>query len=401
MSNQRRLSELEFIALTAMLFAIIAFSIDAMLPAMTAMATELSPESPEQITLVIGMFIVGMGVGTLFAGSLSDAFGRKPVILTGYGIYIVGALIAALAQSLEGLLLGRFIQGLAVAGPRIAALAMVRDLYKGERMAAVSSFSMMIFVLVPAVAPLIGKTIMDAYGWRAIFLAFVGFALLIGSWMAIRQPETHPKERRVPLSISALGAAVRECFDNRVFRFSVTVLTLTFACLYILISAIQPIYAVSFQAEESFPYWFAGAAILALPGNFANGRLVTRFGMRYLIKTSMACHFVVTAVCFLALMLDSLPIWGFFIWTTSFMFFLSFMIANLTALSLEPMGHIAGLAASVNGAVSTIAAAVLAMPFGLAFDGTPRAAFIGVIVFLAGGYLLMQRLGPRPQPNET
>ncbi|WP_245168685.1 multidrug effflux MFS transporter [Cognatishimia activa] len=396
MTDQRRLSELEFIALTAMLFATIAFSIDAMLPALTVMGEELSPADPERATLVVGIFVLGMGIGTFFAGPLSDAFGRKPVILGGYALYIVGSVMAATSTTLEWVLAGRLIQGLAVAGPRIAALAMVRDLYSGERMASISSYSMMIFVLVPAVAPLIGQQIMIAFDWRAIFVSFVLFAIVIGTWLATRQPETLLRENRVPISARAMGNAVVECLSNRVFRFSVTVLTLTFAGLFALISSVQPIYAESFGAAETFPYWFAGSALLAIPGNFLNGRLVLRYGMRLLVKSAVLGHLIMTILMLGLLLSENMTIWMFFIYSTSFMFSMSFVFPNLTALSMEPMGHIAGLAASVNGAISTILAAALAIPIGLAFDGTPRAVLIGTLIGLAVSYALMLKLGPRP-----
>ena len=396
MTDQRRLSELEFIALTAMLFATIAFSIDAMLPALTVMGEELSPADPERATLVVGIFVLGMGIGTFFAGPLSDAFGRKPVILGGYTLYTIGAIMAATAGNLESVLMGRLIQGLAVAGPRIAALAMVRDLYSGERMASISSYSMMIFVLVPAVAPLIGQQIMIAFDWRAIFIAFVLFAVVIATWLATRQPETLLREKRVPISAHAMGNAVVECLSNRVFRFSVTVLTLTFAGLFALISSVQPIYAESFDAAETFPYWFAGSALLAIPGNFLNGRLVLRYGMRLLVKSAVLGHLIMTILMLALLLTGNMTIWMFFIYSTSFMFSMSFVFPNLTALSMEPMGHIAGLAASVNGAISTILAAALAIPIGLAFDGTPRAVLIGTFIGLAVSYALMLKLGPRP-----
>jgi DHA1 family bicyclomycin/chloramphenicol resistance-like MFS transporter len=340
-----------------------------------------------------------MGIGTFFAGGLSDAFGRKPVILGGYLLYIVGAAIAATASTLEWVLAGRLIQGLAVAGPRIAALAMVRDLYSGERMASISSYSMMIFVLVPAVAPLIGQQIMLAFDWRAIFLSFALFAILVGAWLSLRQPETLYRENRVPISARAMGRAVVECLSNRVFRFSVTVLTLTFAGLFALISSVQPIYAESFGAIETFPYWFAGSALLAIPGNFLNGRLVLRYGMRLLVKSAVLGHLIVSLLAIVLLYSDNMNVWFFFLYSTSFMFSMSFVFPNLTALSMEPMGHIAGLAASVNGAISTILAAALSIPIGLAFDGTPKAVFVGTSVALAISYGLMLKLGPRPKPQ--
>jgi len=171
-----RLSQGEFIALIAMLFATIAFSIDAMLPALPQIAAELSPDAPNTAQLVVTSFVLGMGVGTLFAGPLSDTFGRKTVIIAGALLYCAAAFVASLAPSLEGLLMARVLQGLGAAGPRVVSLALVRDLYKGREMARVMSFAMMIFTLVPAIAPFIGQGIIWVAGWRGIFLSFVVFS---------------------------------------------------------------------------------------------------------------------------------------------------------------------------------------------------------------------------------
>jgi MFS transporter, DHA1 family, multidrug resistance protein len=151
-----QLGQTEFIALIAMLFATIAFSIDSMLPALPQIAQELTPANINAAQLIVTSFVLGMGVGTFFAGPLSDAFGRKPVIIGGAVIYALGAAAAWAAPTLETLLIARVVQGLGVAGPRIVSIAMVRDLHSGREMARVVSFAMMVFMLVPAIAPAVG-----------------------------------------------------------------------------------------------------------------------------------------------------------------------------------------------------------------------------------------------------
>ena len=194
----RRLSMPEFIALIAMLFATIAFSIDAMLPALPEIAATLTPLDPNKAQLIVTSFVLGMGIGTLFAGPLSDSFGRRNVIVGGAVLYCAAAAIAMVAPSLETVLAARVLQGLGAAGPRVVSLALVRDLYKGREMARVVSFAMMIFTLVPAVAPLAASGIIAAWGWRAIFAAFILFAILAVVWMMLRQPETLPRAARRP-----------------------------------------------------------------------------------------------------------------------------------------------------------------------------------------------------------
>ena len=166
---RRRLSLPEFIGMLAFLFATIAFSIDAMLPALPDIAQALTPENVNRAQLVLTVFMAGMGIGTLFAGPISDSIGRKRAITMGFAIYLVAAVVAMLSQSLELLLVARFVQGLGAAGPRIVGLALVRDLYEGREMARITSFVMMIFIIVPAMAPLLGAGIIWLAGWHGVF----------------------------------------------------------------------------------------------------------------------------------------------------------------------------------------------------------------------------------------
>ena len=127
------MSRPEFVALIAMMFAIIAFSTDAMLPALPEIGAELSPLDMTKVPLIVTAFILGMGMGTFVTGPLSDAFGRKNIIYLGSAIYISGAVVAWLSQSLEVMLIARVVQGVGAAGPRVVALAVIRDLYSAGR----------------------------------------------------------------------------------------------------------------------------------------------------------------------------------------------------------------------------------------------------------------------------
>ena len=206
----KRPSQNEFVAMMAMLFATIALSIDAMLPALPAIAAELTPGDVNRAQLVVSSFFLGMGAGTLIAGPVSDAFGRKSVILACAAIYLVGAALCVAAPSLEMLLFARVLQGIGAAGPRAVGTAMIRDLYKGRDMARIVSFVMMIFTLVPAVAPLMGQGILLIGSWRLIFAAFMVFALIVNGWVALRLPETLAIAARRPLRIALLWQAARE-----------------------------------------------------------------------------------------------------------------------------------------------------------------------------------------------
>lgn len=399
MSRQRPLSQPEFIALMAMLFATIAFSIDAMLPALPEIARELTPLATNRAQLILSAFILGMGVGTLVAGPLSDRFGRKSVIMAGAALYSAAALAAWLAPTLETLLLARLVQGLGAAGPRVVSLAMVRDLYKGREMARVVSFAMMIFTLVPAVAPLLGTGIIALTGWRGIFLAFILFSAVSMLWLGLRQPETLPPSARRPLQAAPLLAALREVLSHRVIVIAIAVQTLAFACLFGTLSSTQQIFDTTFGRADSFPAWFAVIALCAGSASILNANLVVRLGMRLLISTTLVVQIVLSLGFGLMTWADAWPetlaFPAYLAWTISVFMMGGLVLGNLNALAMEPVGHIAGLAASVTSAIATVLSVLVAVPIGLAFDGTPVPLAFGIAVLTAAGSALMRKLPPR------
>ncbi|MEM6634897.1 MAG: multidrug effflux MFS transporter [Pseudomonadota bacterium] len=388
-----RLKLPEFVAMMGMLFATVAVSIDGMLPAMPEIAAELAPEAPNRAQLIIVFFVFGMGLGTLVAGPLSDSFGRKRIVLLGAGLYICGALGAYYSTSIEAALAARLIQGLGAAGPRTVTIAMVRDLYSGRTMARILSFCMLIFTLFPAVAPLLGAGIMALAGWRAIFLAFVAFSVVSAAWLAFRQPETLPKELRRPLQPRVLYAGCLEILANRQVMITTLVLALCFAMLFATLVSVQPIFDVTFGRHEEFPYWFAGMALVAGTGSILNAQLVERVGMRRLVVASLWVQLVSSAAMALVTFLGLLPVAIAFavylIWSTYVFFMAGLTMGNLNALAMEPMGHIAGLAASVVSSVATILGVLIAVPIGQAFDGTPLSAAAGVALSAAAALVLM------------
>jgi len=383
----------ELIALMAMMLATVAFSIDAMLPALPDMAADLNPSAANTVQLVVTIFVLGLGVGTLFTGPLSDSFGRKPIVLAGASIYIAAAALAAQAESLEMLLAARMLQGLGAAGPRVVAVAIIRDLFVGRQMAQIMSFVMMIFTIVPAVAPLVGAQLISVAGWPAIFWAFVLFAGVVSLWMMLRLPETLPATARRPFRAPALLAAVKEMLRHPVVRLSIAVQCLVLGMLFATISSIQPIYEVTFQKADSFPLWFGATAILSASGSVLNAMLVIRIGMRRMVSVMMMLQIGVSG---LLVMLELGGLSGtalfaaFFFWQFVAFFQAGMTIGNLNAIAMEPMGHIAGMAASIIGAISTVAAVVLAVPVGLMFNGTALPLTVGVMLYAVAALVLMR-----------
>ncbi len=379
----KRLPQTEFIALMAMVAATVAFSIDAMLPALPEIGQALSPDNLNNAQLIITSFVLGMGVGTFFTGPLSDAFGRKPVMVGGAIVYVAACAVAWASSTLEVMLAARVVQGLGAAGPRVVAMALIRDLYGGPDMARILSFVMVVFALVPALAPTIGHYIILGFGWRAIFAAFMLFSITSLLWLMVRQPETLRPENRRPLSAAALASATKEMFAHDTARLSIFVQTLTFGMLFTVLSSTQQVFDITFGQGDVFHLWFGGIAIVAASASVLNARIVVRLGMRAIIKAMFMVQIAVTLLMIMITAADG-PYWLAFgtyvVWVTGNFFQAGLTIGNLNALAMEEMGHIAGLAASVIAAVATIGGVLVAAPLALMFDGTPLPMAIGVLI---------------------
>ncbi|WP_245230949.1 multidrug effflux MFS transporter [Parasedimentitalea huanghaiensis] len=398
MSNPaaHQMSRVEFISLIAMMFATIAFSIDAMLPALPEIGAALSADDINRAQLILTAFVFGMGVGTFFTGPLSDAFGRKPVIIAGASLYVVSAAVAWASSSLELLLFARVTMGLGAAGPRVVALAIVRDLYSGREMAKLMSIAMMIFTLVPAIAPMLGTVIIAFAGWRAIFIAFALFAITIVIWMGIRLPEPLAREDRRPFQLHLMIGAIREMFAHPTVRISIFVQTLCMAALFTMLTMVQPVYDVIFGRADSFPFWFGFVALMSGSASLINAAVVVKVGMRRMVTWSLASQILFsTAVLFLSntSLPDTFQFGLFVAWQTSLFFMVGLTLGNLNAMAMEPMGHIAGMAASVIGAISTVLAAAIAAPIGLFFDGSLLPLTSGILTMIIAAYLLMLHMG--------
>lgn len=392
--SEKYLSPLEFVGMLAMLSAIVAFSIDSMLPAIPDIAIQMTPDDPNRAQLVITSFVLGLGAGIFFSGPISDMCGRKPVAALGLAIYVLSALYASRTTDIWHLLASRFVMGIGASGPRVVSLAMVRDLYVGREMARIVSFIMTIFIMVPAIAPSIGAVIIAFSNWRGIFIASVLFALLSGSWLTLRQPETLASEKRRPLKIKNLRFALAEVLANRIVLLYIVVMSLASAQLFAFLSSVPQIFNEVYARSNSFPRWFALAAGFAAISSFVNAKLVMIFGMRKLVSAALLFQFVVSLAVLTVLSLGLVPE------VNSFYIFLSHMVAsfsmigllfgNLNALAMEPMGHIAGFAAAIIGSLSMILAVLIAVPVGYAFNGTPFPLIGGVAIFSGMGFLLMR-----------
>jgi len=342
--------------------------------------------------LVVAAFVFGMGFGTLISGPLSDAFGRHAIAIGGGILYTISAIACIFAPTIETLLAARLVQGLGASGPRVVAIAIVRDLFTGRQMARVVSFVMTIFTLTPVLAPSLGAAITWAFGWRAIFVSFAIFSVVSLTWLVLRQPETLPSSKRRSFRLRELRDGFKDVLSNRQVVLSIGVQTLIFSTLFAGLMTSQPTFDQAFGMGDSFHLWFGGIAAISATASVANALIVVRLGMKKVVLFALLALFILS-LAFLALLL-SLPLSSatvfssFVVWQTALFLMAGFGIGNMNAIAMEPMGHIAGMAASIVTAVSTVLGVALAAPASLLFDGTPLPATIVVITATAAALAL-------------
>lgn len=361
----------EFTLLMALLMSIVAISIDALLPALGILGKELGVTHPNQVQLVIGCIFGGMAVGQLIAGPLSDAMGRKPVLYMGIVLYLIGSVFCYIVDDFNLLLVGRLIQGLGVAAPYVTAVSVVRDKYSGRDMASVMSLIMMIFILVPAIAPNLGQAVMYLAGWREIFLLYVGYSVVIALWIMFRLEETLPPSRRNPLEARAFLHGLRVITGNRTARIYTLCMGLCFGSFIGYLGASQQIFQDQFGTGDAFSFYFGGLALVLGGASLMNSHIVQRVGMRHICLRAMAVIVLASAV-FLAVQMaiTTVTLWMFVIYAAVLFFSFGLMFGNLNAIAMEPMGEVAGMASAIMGAVSSVISLTLGTAIGQMYDYT-------------------------------
>ncbi|HBZ45131.1 MAG TPA: multidrug MFS transporter [Maritimibacter sp.] len=383
----RLLGTPELVALLAALMSLMAFSTDSILPAMTELAQSLAPDDKSRTQYIVSLFLLGSGVGMMIFGPMSDSFGRRKALMAGIGLYIAASAAAAFANSLEVLLVLRFFMGVGAAATRTVSQAVTRDLFSGAQQARISSLIFMAFVIVPAMAPLVGQQIIWAVGWRGLFGTYMLFGTLILTWFLVRQPETLAPEHRRAFRLKPILAAIVEVLRVPVSRRYVVVQMLLYGQFIAYLSSAEQLWVDAMDVGERFPLFFAGVSILAAGAGFLNSRLVVRVGMRRMLLYAFGSQTVFALIAFTIFasgVLDGAPDWVgvmvFALWSVSLFFINGLTLGNVIALAMEPLGHLAGTAAAVIGAVGMVAAMVIAAPLGQAFDGTPRPIMLGAAI---------------------
>ncbi|GGE35382.1 multidrug effflux MFS transporter [Psychroflexus planctonicus] len=381
MKNKTKNSQLEFVALMAALMSVVALAIDAVLPALDIIGIAIDTENVVDNQLLITMMFLGLGIGPLFFGPISDATGRKPVVYAGFGLFLVASLICVSAESLTIMIIGRVLQGIGLSAPRTIAIAIIRDLFSGDYMARIMSFVTVVFILVPVIAPALGQLILDTYNWQGIFYVQVLISLVVMLWFWKRQPETLPTEKRVRFSIQVFKTGFQEVIRYKTTMGYTIISGFVVGSFFVYLSASQQIFQLQYGLEDAFPLIFAGLSIAIGSAIFLNGTLVLKYGMEKIITTSLFGFFGVSVLYVVLFMNGSNPPLFLLLIFFSLQFFsIGFLFGNLRALAMQPVGHIAGIAAAITGFISTLLAVVLSVFIGRFVSNSVLPVFIGFLV---------------------
>lgn len=409
-ASRRELGAREFIALVALIQALHAFAIDAMLPGLGVLAAELGESVTNRRQLVVGAFLIGMGVGSLVPGSLADRYGRKPVLLGCIAIYIVLSLVSALVTSLETLIAIRFIQGFASAGLSVLPSAIVRDRFEGDRMARLQSIIMVVFMVVPMIAPSIGQAIMLIAGWRWIFGAMVLLGLGMFGWVALRMPETLHPEFRQPLGLRGIARNMKETLLDRSSIGYVLGSALILGVGWGFIQSCQQLVGEHFGAGQTLPLIFGVMALCMAGANFTNSRIVERFGARRVSHAALLCFISVALVHLLIARSGEEVLWQFVVAQTLCMVMMGFTGANFGSIALQPFARFAGAASSVQSFIRLVLASLIGWAVGQSYNETAvpfvsaqvaaGLAALALVLFSERGRLFRRLLPPgTPRPE--
>lgn len=388
-SIRHSISFVEFVCLTACLMAITALAIDIMLPALPEIAGSFGVTNENDRQLIVISYMAGFAAGQIVFGPISDHYGRKPILMLGLAVFILGTFGALWAQSFQMLLIARLIQGIGAASPRIIAVAVVRDLYSGRQMARVMSFAMMVFIAIPVLAPSAGQVLLHIGSWHWSFFALLAMALVVALWAGARLPETGRQALGVERAMTFRQGLAAALFNPQTAGYGAAG-GFMFGCLLAYVASAQQVFVDVFGMGDNFPLVFGAIASVVALASFFNAKLVGHLGMRYVSHSALLGFIAVSAALSLVAFAGMAGFTTFAV-AVGMSFFLFGLIApNFNAIAMEPQGHNAGMASSVVGALSTAIGAIAGGLVARAFDGSvfPVAAGFTICSMIAGSIVL-------------
>ncbi|MEX0923677.1 MAG: multidrug effflux MFS transporter [Rhodovibrionaceae bacterium] len=379
----------QFVGIVGALMALNALAIGILLPSLPDIADAFDLEDPNRAQTVITAYLIGFGFGQLMMGVLSDRYGRRPILLAGIFVYGCAAMVCAFAPDMTTLLVARFAQGVGSAAPRVIALAAVRDCYGGRRMARIISLAVIIFMVVPVVAPSIGQLVLLAASWQALFgfLVFAAFAIFLVCFRFL--PETLPRQSRRAIRLDLISEALRSMLGSRQTIGYMLSAGVFFGAFFGFVNSAQQVLGETLGMGRWFPLVFAATASSIAISSFVNSRLVERLGMRTLGHWATLIFLAIALAMLLLAILGQLTAFVFLPLLTTSMLLVGIVFANFNALAMEPQQKVAGFASSVVGAVTILLGAGGGYLIGQAYDGTLFPLVIGFVLSGAGTTVLL------------
>lgn len=387
------LQQSEFVTLIALVTSLSALAIDAMLPALSTITNELNLLDPNRAQLVISFIFIGMCLGQLIYGPISDAVGRRKPLIIGLLIFITGSFISAISLNFEVMLFGRLLQGLGAASTRVVTTAIIRDYYSGNKMAKVMSLIMMIFVIIPAIAPSLGQLILLKYNWRAIFYLLMGLSIIGLIWFYIRMPESLVPSKRRAISFINLKEATIETLTNKNSMVYTISAGLIFGAFIGYLSSSAQIFDDVFNQKKNFPILFGTLALSIGSASFFNSKLVDKIGMKNLTLHALKSLSALAAIFLLISYFtnNSNNLIFFLAYMLLSFFCIGILFGNFNALAISPLGHIAGIATAIISSVQTFIFLIFGTIIGQMYNSSVYPLVIGFFVLSSMSYILISK----------
>jgi len=340
----------EFIALSACTMMLTALGIDIMLPVFGELRKHfgLGPESTATAQIIV-FFFLGQ-IAQIIFGALSDRFGRLAILRIGFPLYIIGGVAATYAPSLQLMFAARFLAGMGASAVFMTTIAGVRDRFIGDHMARIMSLIFTIFLFTPVLAPFLGIAILSVSSWQMVFLTPPLFAVLVFLW-SLRLEESLPREQRVSLDWTSIGQSIRKVVGNTTFLRYTAITTVLFTALSSYVASSEHIVGEIYGKPQLFAWVFAGIGLLMSFFSLLNARLSSKFGARRTIKSLLIIYTSIAALLLIFTLISGDPpnMRVFFAGVALLMAINLAVEPNSSALALEPMGNMAGMASSVYG----------------------------------------------------
>lgn len=387
----------EFIALMAMLMALVAFAINMILPSFRIISEDLGLQNENSVHLIVSLLYLGLALGQVIYGPLSDSIGRKLALSFGLALFLSGCCISFFANNFTLLVIGQIVQGIGLGSPRSVTLAIVRDNFEGDKMGRVMSLIMIVFILVPTISPALGQVVIQISSWRTIFLVLIILSLIMLLWVKLRLPETLIPTRRAAFSFKKLYGDVIEVVKNKQsFGYTVTLGLVSSSFLgYLNLS--QQVFQLKYELGERYPIVFAVLSLSLGAALLLNSQLVVKYGMHLMSKWALYINSTGAAVYTFVVLANSghPPFWSLMAFMMVSLFCFGILVGNLNSMAMKPLGHIAGTAAAIVGSLATLISVPFSILIGNSYSGSLLPLVAGFAIFGILGLITFTTLARR------